>query len=135
MKVKCKLFFLEQNLSIMFFFINSFLNSKVLTLYHTILTSKDPEKEKVLKTLWEKLKMLVTSTFSFFHNVFYPSQNNFQVLGYIYFVVCKSFELRLVYNFSFGKELNLSKKNGNQHFLLFLQCCLVFTKQIFILIT
>ena len=26
----------------------------------------------LLKTLWEKEKMLVTSIFSFFHNVFYP---------------------------------------------------------------
>ena len=30
----------------------------------------------LLKTLWEKEKMLVTSIFSFFHNVFFPSNTN-----------------------------------------------------------
>ena len=28
----------------------------------------------LLKTLWEKEKLLVRSNFSFFHNVFYPSE-------------------------------------------------------------
>ena len=37
---------------------------------HTIPTFNDPEKEGFLKTLWEKDKMLVTSIFSFSHNVF-----------------------------------------------------------------
>ena len=34
-----------------------------------------PSKRNLLKTLWEKEKMLVTSIFSFSHNAFYPSQN------------------------------------------------------------
>ena len=46
----------------------------------------------LLKTLWEKEKMLVTSIFSFSHNVFYPSLNKFQFFSYIYFVVCKCFQ-------------------------------------------
>ena len=32
----------------------------------------------LLNTLWEKEKMLVTSIFSFSHNVFYPSKNKVQ---------------------------------------------------------
>ena len=50
----------------------------VLTLYYTIPTFNDPEKVAFfLKTLWKKEKMLVTSIFSFSHNVFYPSQKSF----------------------------------------------------------
>ena len=41
-------------------------------IYHTV----RPGKRSLLKTLWEKVKMLVTSIFSFFHNVFYPSKTN-----------------------------------------------------------
>ena len=41
-----------------------------LTLYHTTATFNNPEKEALIKTLWEKEKMLVTSIFSFSHNVF-----------------------------------------------------------------
>ena len=51
-----------------------------------------PAEKSLLKTLWEKEKMLVTSIFSFTHNVFYPSQNKFQFFIYIYFVICKSFQ-------------------------------------------
>ena len=36
--------------------------------------------------------MLVTSIFSFFHNVFYPSKIKFQFFSHIYFVVCKCFQ-------------------------------------------
>ena len=68
---------------------------KALTVYHTIPFFNNADKE-ALKTLWEKEKMQVTSIFSFFHNVLYPFQNNFQFLGYVYFVVYKSFESRPV---------------------------------------
>ena len=44
-------------------------NLILLTLYHTIQTFNDPKVERLWKTLWEKEKMLVTSSFS--HNVFY----------------------------------------------------------------
>ena len=40
-----------------------------------------------LKTFWEKEKMLVTSIFSFSQSVFYPSQNQFQILSHTYFIV------------------------------------------------
>ena len=36
------------------------------------------EKRNLLKTLWEKEKMLGTSIFSFSRNVFLPSQSKFQ---------------------------------------------------------
>ena len=39
-----------------------------------------------LKTLPEKEKMLVTSIFSFSHNVFYPSIDSFLFFTNIYFV-------------------------------------------------
>ena len=44
-----------------------------LTLPH----NNDPHIGSLLKTLWKKVKMLVTSISSFSHNVFYPIQNNF----------------------------------------------------------
>ena len=40
--------------------------------------------------------MLVTSIFSFSHNVLCLYQNNFQVVGYIYFLVCKCFQFCVV---------------------------------------
>ena len=49
-----------------------------------------------LKTLSEKEKMLVTSIFSFTHNIFYPLKNKFQFWSHIYFVVCKFFQFGLV---------------------------------------
>ena len=38
---------------------------------------KQPRRKSLLKTLWKKEKILVTSIFSFSQNVFYPSQNKF----------------------------------------------------------
>ena len=41
-------------------------------LYHAITTFDAPEEnQSLLNTLWEKEKMLVTSIFSFFHNVLF----------------------------------------------------------------
>ena len=40
-----------------------------------------------------KEKMLVTSIFSYSHNVFYPSKNIFQLSNHIYFIICKCFQL------------------------------------------
>ena len=45
-----------------------------------------------LKTLLEKEKMLVTSIFSFTHNVFNPVRGKNHSFSYFYFVVCKCFE-------------------------------------------
>ena len=43
--------------------------------------------------------MLVTSIFSFSHNVFYPYHYKFQCLTHIYSVVCKCFQFGQVYKF------------------------------------
>ena len=58
--------------------------------------------------MWEKEKMLVTSIFSFSHNVFKENpKENFCFLGHTYFVVCKCFQVGPVLKLSFGKELSL----------------------------
>ena len=62
---------------------NSFFTDKqelgmsYLTLFHTILTFNNPEKEAFWKALWVKEKILLTSVFSFSHSVFYSFQQEF----------------------------------------------------------
>ena len=46
----------------------------------------------LLKTLWEKEKLLVTSNFSFFHSVFHPYGKPLAILVKFEIVVCKLFE-------------------------------------------
>ena len=55
----------------------------LLTLYHTIPTFNDPEKESFWKHCGEKENMLVTSIFSFAHKVFYTFQAKVQCFIYI----------------------------------------------------
>ena len=59
----------------------------------------------LLKTLWEKEKLPVSSNFSFFHNVFYPLGELYAIFIEFEIVVCKLFEFGRVYNLSFGKGL------------------------------
>ena len=47
---------------------------------------------RVLKTLWEKEKLLVTSNFSFSHNVFYRFGKLSGILIKLYIVICKLFQ-------------------------------------------
>ena len=75
-----------------------------LTLYHTILTFNNIEKEEFRKTLLEKEKMLVTSIFSFSQNVFYPSLNKFQFFHSHFFSSANAFNLDQFKVLSFGKE-------------------------------
>ena len=49
-------------------------------------------RQKTLKTLWVKEKMLVTSIFSFTHNVFYPVKYRFCRLSRHEIVICKCFQ-------------------------------------------
>ena len=42
--------------------------------------------------MWKKVKMLESSTLSFSHNDFYPFQEKFLFLSYVYFVVWKCFQ-------------------------------------------
>ena len=60
----------------------------------------------LLKTLWEKEKLLVTSNFSFCHSVFYPFGEFSAIVITFEIVVCKLFEFGRVLNLSFGKGLN-----------------------------
>ena len=55
--------------------------------------------------------MLVNRIFSFFRNVFNPSQKEFLFLIYIYFVVCHPLNLDLSKILLFGKEL---RKNNHK---------------------
>ena len=57
---------------------NNLLFGKELTLSHTIPTFNDLETRSLLKTLWEKEKMPVTSIFSFSHNVLNPIKDKNQ---------------------------------------------------------
>ena len=46
---------------------------------------------QVLKTMWKKEKLLLTSNFSFTHNVFHPF-GEFSTIFKFEFVVCKLFQ-------------------------------------------
>ena len=59
----------------------------------------------LLKTLWEKEKLLVTSNFSFSHSVFYPFRKLSAILIKLKIVVCKLFQFGRVKNLLFGKGL------------------------------
>ena len=75
--------FIYKHLGFVFFFQCKVL--AFLTLNHTILTFYQPWERCLLKTWWEKEKMLVTSMFSFSHNVFYTlSSTKFQLFIYIH---------------------------------------------------
>ena len=67
----------------------------------------------LLKTLWEKEKLLVTSNFSFSHSVFYPFGELSAIFNKFEIVVSKLFEFGRFKNLSFGKELN-ERANKNQ---------------------
>ena len=62
----------------------------------------------LLKTLWEKEKLLVTSNFSFFHNVSYHFHELFAIFMKFEIVVCKLFQFGREENLSFGKGLTHS---------------------------
>ena len=59
----------------------------------------------LLKTLWEKEKLLVTSNFSFSHNVFFPFGELSVIFIKFEFVVRKFFHFGKVSKLSFGKDL------------------------------
>ena len=87
---------------------------KVVIAYKLLLLNPFPNKPLflcfcstcVMKTLWEKEKLLITSNFSFPHSVFYP----FKQLSAIFFkfkiVFCNLLQFGRVYILSFGKGLN-----------------------------
>ena len=56
--------------------------------------------------------MLVTSIFSFPHNVFYPSQNKFQIFSHIYLSPANAFHLDKPKILSIGNELKKKKPDS-----------------------
>ena len=71
---------------------------KVLTFYQTIPRFNDPVKGIFLKQCGKR-RMLVTSIFSFSHNVFHTFNERNQHFSNIRFVVCKYFRFGLGQNF------------------------------------
>ena len=61
---------------------------------------------RLLKTLWEKEKLLEMSNFSFSHNVFYPCEKLSARIVEFETVVCKLFLFGRIENLSCGKGLN-----------------------------
>ena len=61
--------------------------------------------KSLLKTLWEKEKLLITSNFSFSHSVFYPFEEISAIFLKFKIVVCKLCEFGRVLNLSSGSEL------------------------------
>ena len=59
----------------------------------------------LLKTLWEKEKLLVTSNFSFSHSVFYTFWELSAIFIKLKIFICKLFQFGRVQNMSFGKGL------------------------------
>ena len=64
----------------------------------------------LLKTLWEKQKLVVTSNFSFSHSVFYLFGELVAIFIKSKIVICQSFEFGRVKYLSFGKELKVLGK-------------------------
>ena len=108
-------------------------------------------RASLLKTLLEKKKILIKSNFFFSHSVFYPFVEISAIFIKFEIVVRKLFQLAPVQNLLFGKGLTLyqtittlttlyekpfenivgkGENAGKQHFLLFPQCFLPFTKRI-----
>ena len=64
----------------------SYKGTAVFQSYSRLLTTLG---KRTFENIAEKEKMLVTSIFSFSHNVFYPFQTRFKCLSKIFFVPCK----------------------------------------------
>ena len=58
--------------------------------------------KSLLKTLWEKEKLLVTSNFSFSHSAFFPSRELYAIFINFKIAVCKLFQFGRVQNVLFG---------------------------------
>ena len=64
-----------------------------------------PWETSLLKTLWEKEKLLVTSNFSFTHSVFHPFRELSGIFIKFKIVVCRLFQFEPVQNLSSGNGL------------------------------
>ena len=61
----------------------------------------------LLKTLWEKEKLLIMSNFSFSLSVFYPLREHSAILIKFIILVCKLFQFGRVQSLLFGKGLKM----------------------------
>ena len=75
-----------------------------LTLYHTM-----PSEGSLLKTLWERDKMLVASIFYFFPQLFLPNQRNIESFDCINLSSINDFNLKT------GKFVRLVKGKKDGH--------------------
>ena len=85
----------------------------------------------LLKTLWEKEKLLVTSNFSFSHSVFFPFRELPVIFIKFEIVVCKLFQFGRVLSSSFGKGLKRKSTCGmklHRHWYLILRNMQVYMK-------
>ena len=78
-----------------------------------------PRIKSISKTSWKKEKMLVTSIFSCFHNVFKLVKDIIIILAYFIFSSASSANLDRSRTLSFGKELNLLETNWRIHVLAY----------------
>ena len=76
----------------------------------------------LLKTQWEKEKLLVTSNFSFFHSVFYLFGELSAFFIEFEIIICKLFQFGRVKNLSFGKGLQ---------YLFYFVCAFILHKSLF----
>ena len=70
-------------------------------------------ERKLFKTMQEKVKMLLTTIFSFSYYVFLPFQNKFPILSHIFFPTVNAMNLNnfaFLSMLSFGKELTFPKQ-------------------------
>ena len=67
--------------------------------------------KSLLKTMWKKEKLLVTSNFTFFHGVFYPFSELSAIFTRFEIVLCKLIQLIRVQNLLFGKGLTGTPHN------------------------
>ena len=104
----------------------------MMTLYRSTALNPFPNKpwflrvysKNLLKTLWEKEKLLVTSNFSFSHSVFYPLRELSVISSNLKLSSANSFNLEESKMLSFGKGLNICMMHSQifdiffQHFAL-----------------
>ena len=80
----------------------------------------------LLKTIWEKEKLLIITNFSLSHNVFYQFEDLFSIFINFEIVICKLFHFGRVYNLLFGKGLR-DQCNISGMFYIKSQCITFFS--------
>ena len=88
---------------------------RVNSLPHS-LNLERPWERNLLKTLWEKEKIMVISIFSFSHDVFNPIMDRNYYFSNIKFVICKCFHLAKSKMLSFVKRLTERKRTEKSEF-------------------